>query len=168
MLPHHHLCLLPNNGRYDIIRPLPWSGIEVVITALTRNQVTGNRPWVRIPPAPLAGTLDFPTFLGSFFAFYPYFSPYWKQKTRPKWFYYNTRLYIIDTLIVTFLLKLTASHSLIFTFFCQKPGRKDVFFSPVQYFDHKSILNRTLSFFGLSGIWSDPGSLGQRESLPDL
>ena len=29
-----------------------WSGIEVVITALTRNQVTGNRPWVRIPPAP--------------------------------------------------------------------------------------------------------------------
>ena len=31
---------------------LIWSGIEVVITALTRNQVTGNRPWVRIPPAP--------------------------------------------------------------------------------------------------------------------
>ncbi len=27
-------------------------GIEVVITALTRNQVTGNRPWVRIPPYP--------------------------------------------------------------------------------------------------------------------
>ena len=25
---------------------------EVVTTALTRNQVTGNRPWVRIPPAP--------------------------------------------------------------------------------------------------------------------
>ena len=32
--------------------PVAWSGIEVVITALTRNQVTGNRPWVRIPPAP--------------------------------------------------------------------------------------------------------------------
>ena len=29
-----------------------WSGIEVVITGLTRNQLTGNRPWVRIPPAP--------------------------------------------------------------------------------------------------------------------
>lgn len=25
----------------------------MVITALTRNQVTGNRPWVRIPPPPL-------------------------------------------------------------------------------------------------------------------
>lgn len=24
----------------------------MVITALTRNQVTGNRSWVRIPPAP--------------------------------------------------------------------------------------------------------------------
>ena len=24
----------------------------MVITALTRNQVTGNRPWVRIPPPP--------------------------------------------------------------------------------------------------------------------
>ena len=30
-----------------------WKRIEVVITALTRNQVTGNRPWVRIPPLPL-------------------------------------------------------------------------------------------------------------------
>ena len=29
-----------------------WSGIEVVITGLTRNQLTGNRPWVRIPPTP--------------------------------------------------------------------------------------------------------------------
>ena len=29
-----------------------WSGIEAVITALTRNQVYGNVPWVRIPPAP--------------------------------------------------------------------------------------------------------------------
>ena len=35
-----------------------WSGIEVVITALTRNQVTGNRPWVRIPPAPLSVNPD--------------------------------------------------------------------------------------------------------------
>ena len=24
----------------------------MVITGLTRNQVTGNRPWVRIPPSP--------------------------------------------------------------------------------------------------------------------
>ena len=24
----------------------------MVITGLTRNQLTGNRPWVRIPPAP--------------------------------------------------------------------------------------------------------------------
>ena len=30
----------------------PWKSIEVVITSLTRNQVTGNRPWVRIPPLP--------------------------------------------------------------------------------------------------------------------
>ena len=29
-----------------------WTGIEVVITGLTRNQLTGNRPWVRIPPTP--------------------------------------------------------------------------------------------------------------------
>ena len=29
-----------------------WSGIEVVITGLTRNQLYGNVPWVRIPPAP--------------------------------------------------------------------------------------------------------------------
>ncbi len=29
------------------------SGIEVVITALTRNQVGGNVSWVRIPPTPL-------------------------------------------------------------------------------------------------------------------
>ena len=29
-----------------------WSGIEVVITGLTRNQLRGNPPWVRIPPAP--------------------------------------------------------------------------------------------------------------------
>ena len=56
------------------MRPLPWSGIEVVITALTRNQVYGNVPWVRIPPAPLAGALEFPTFLGSVFVFYPYFT----------------------------------------------------------------------------------------------
>ena len=27
----------------------------MVITALTRNQVTGNRSWVRIPPAPPIG-----------------------------------------------------------------------------------------------------------------
>ncbi len=32
--------------------PLFWSGIEVVITALTRNQVGGNVSWVRIPPTP--------------------------------------------------------------------------------------------------------------------
>ena len=32
--------------------PLFWSGIEVVITALTRNQVGGNVSWVRIPPSP--------------------------------------------------------------------------------------------------------------------
>jgi len=36
---------------------------------LTRNQVYGNVPWVRIPPAPHAGTLDFPTFSGSVFPF---------------------------------------------------------------------------------------------------
>ena len=36
----------------DIIPPLPWSGIEVVITGLTRNQFDGNVTWVRIPPAP--------------------------------------------------------------------------------------------------------------------
>ena len=44
---------------------LIWSGIEVVITALTRNQVTGNRPWVRIPPAPhnLSGPLGSGGFL---------------------------------------------------------------------------------------------------------
>lgn len=29
-----------------------WSGIEVVITRLTRNQLYSNVPWVRIPPAP--------------------------------------------------------------------------------------------------------------------
>ena len=29
-----------------------WRRIEVVITGLTRNQLTGNRPWVRIPPSP--------------------------------------------------------------------------------------------------------------------
>ena len=29
-----------------------WSGIEVVITALTRNQVGGNVSWVRIPLTP--------------------------------------------------------------------------------------------------------------------
>ena len=52
-----------------MIKKLIWIGIEEVITALTRNQVTGNRPWVRIPPAPLAGTLDFPTFSGSDFPF---------------------------------------------------------------------------------------------------
>ena len=30
------------------------SGIEVVITGLTRNQFAGNRTWVRIPPSPPA------------------------------------------------------------------------------------------------------------------
>ena len=65
---------LINKRAYGIIRPLPWSGIEVVITALTRNQVYGNVPWVRIPPAPLSGALEFTTFLGSVFAFYPYFT----------------------------------------------------------------------------------------------
>ena len=29
-----------------------WKRIEVVITALTRNQVYGNVSWVRIPPLP--------------------------------------------------------------------------------------------------------------------
>lgn len=29
-----------------------WSGIEVVITRLTRNQLYSNVPWVRIPPSP--------------------------------------------------------------------------------------------------------------------
>ena len=29
-----------------------WSGIEVVITGLTRNQLYLWVPWVRIPPAP--------------------------------------------------------------------------------------------------------------------
>ena len=44
---------LSNNGRCAIIRPLPWSGIEVVITGLTRNQLVGfTGTWVRIPPAP--------------------------------------------------------------------------------------------------------------------
>ena len=41
-----------------------WSGIEVVITALTRNQVTGNRPWVRIPPAPPPNNPNLDTRLG--------------------------------------------------------------------------------------------------------
>ena len=34
--------ILSNNGRCAIIRPLPWSGIEVVITGLTRNQFVGQ------------------------------------------------------------------------------------------------------------------------------
>ena len=34
------------------------SGIEVVITGLTRNQFVGNHTWVRIPPA--APTQKFP------------------------------------------------------------------------------------------------------------
>ena len=29
-----------------------WSGIEVVITGLTRNQLYLTVPWVRIPPSP--------------------------------------------------------------------------------------------------------------------
>ena len=29
-----------------------WSGIEVVVTSLTRNQVVRKGTWVRIPPAP--------------------------------------------------------------------------------------------------------------------
>ena len=32
----------------------------MVTTALTRNQVTGNRPWVRIPPAPLVDSKSEP------------------------------------------------------------------------------------------------------------
>ena len=49
---------------------LIWSGIEVVITALTRNQVTGNRPWVRIPPAPPHHNPNLDTRLGlCFFGF---------------------------------------------------------------------------------------------------
>ena len=31
---------------------ISWKCIEVVITALTRNQVYGNVSWVRIPPLP--------------------------------------------------------------------------------------------------------------------
>ena len=42
-----HIVAENDYGLIDI-----WSGIEVVITGLTRNQLTGNRPWVRIPPAP--------------------------------------------------------------------------------------------------------------------
>ena len=44
--------------RFAIIakqRALPveiWTGIEVVITGLTRNQFEGNLTWVRIPPCP--------------------------------------------------------------------------------------------------------------------
>ena len=34
-------CDLSKERAYDIIRPLPWSGIEVVITGLTRNQFVG-------------------------------------------------------------------------------------------------------------------------------
>ena len=41
-----------HNGPVGMIKKLIWIGIEEVITALTRNQVTGNRPWVRIPPYP--------------------------------------------------------------------------------------------------------------------
>ena len=43
-----------------------WSGIEVVITGLTRNQLYLMVPWVRIPPsAPAAGcrTQSAPTFM---------------------------------------------------------------------------------------------------------
>lgn len=51
----------------------------MVITSLTRNQVTGNRPWVRIPPCPpkfvrKAGIKpDFRTF---FFVFCTFFEKY--------------------------------------------------------------------------------------------
>ena len=31
---------------------MSWSGIEVVITGLTRNQFAFTGTWVRIPPAP--------------------------------------------------------------------------------------------------------------------
>ena len=47
------------------VHNLIWSGIEVVITGLTRNQLTGNRPWVRIPPAPPQAP-ESTTFSGAF------------------------------------------------------------------------------------------------------
>ena len=37
---------------WDTGAAMIWSGIEVVITGLTRNQFDGNVTWVRIPPAP--------------------------------------------------------------------------------------------------------------------
>ena len=90
---------------YVIIRPLPWSGIEVVITALTRNQVYGNVPWVRIPPAPHAGTLEFPIFLGSVFTFYPYFTLIGADNARKKRESLYTRLYMCFPFIVTIVLQ---------------------------------------------------------------
>ena len=48
--------------------PLFWSGIEVVITALTRNQVGGNVSWVRIPPTPFEDfSLEIIGFQGFFY-----------------------------------------------------------------------------------------------------
>ena len=48
---------LPKKEFTDIIHLVAfelgmWSGIEVVITGLTRNQFDGNVTWVRIPPTP--------------------------------------------------------------------------------------------------------------------
>ena len=60
-IPVHFCCLYLTwywhfeKNRVSYYLPFhTWSGIEVVITGLTRNQLTGNRPWVRIPPAPPA------------------------------------------------------------------------------------------------------------------
>ena len=36
----------------DSLSQYVWSGIEVVITGLTRNQFAFTGTWVRIPPAP--------------------------------------------------------------------------------------------------------------------
>ena len=50
---------------WDIGAAMIWSGIEVVITGLTRNQFDGNVTWVRIPPAP-PQTPESTTFSGVF------------------------------------------------------------------------------------------------------
>ena len=85
----------------------------MVITALTRNQVTGNRPWVRIPPAPPAGTLDFPTFLGSIFRILPLFTLIFTligtEKRSQKRDGTYTRLYMHHPLIISNVLRYNLS-----------------------------------------------------------
>ena len=64
---------------------------------------------IRIPPAPHSGTLEFPTFLGSNFAFYPYFTHIFTligaDNARKKRESSYTRLYMHFPLIVTIVLR---------------------------------------------------------------